>query len=168
MHVDQTRAARVQAQYSTSMTQCRLRNHGRPHRAHQPSSRIRRTPVATAARSVDETSAMRSRRRSFATARIWSVTATTSRSAQLTGTSRGGVGCAEVGEWDYNYRAAAIIDDVGREDQAWPRLANLRPHAGIQPHRPDFTAPGHCSRALLCRWIWRRIPAQWREYPGSD
>src|ERR1035437_1821932 len=62
----------------------------------QPSSRIRRTPIATAARSAGEMSAMRSRRRSFATARIWSVTATTSRSAQLTGTSRGGVGCAEV------------------------------------------------------------------------
>src|ERR1035437_5303892 len=62
----------------------------------QPSSRIRRTPIATAARSAGEMSAMRSWRRSLAMARVWSVTATTSRPAQLTGTSRGGAGCGEV------------------------------------------------------------------------
>jgi hypothetical protein len=60
-----------------------------------PNSSMRRTPASTAAKSADEASPNRSTRRSFETARIWSVTATTFRPAQVTGISNGGLGCGE-------------------------------------------------------------------------
>src|ERR1035437_4707077 len=183
----------------------------------QPSSRIRRTPIATAARSAGEMAAMRSWRRSDLIRPFCDVMSDGEeferRSAEFQNPAnahchgckicRRNVGNALLeallgdgsnlvrdryhipsgainrdeqgrsrvwrgGEWDYNYRAAAIIDYVGREDQARPRLANLRTQCGVQPHPPHFTASGHCSRALLYRWIWRRIPARSRGYPDSD
>src|SRR5579872_6173924 len=57
---------------------------------------MRRIPISTASSSAGEISAWRSCKRSFATARIWSVTATTLRPAQVTGTRSGKAGRGEV------------------------------------------------------------------------
>src|ERR1019366_2166827 len=137
-------------------------------RRDQPSSRIRRTPIATAARSAGEMSAMRSWRRSLATARIWSVTATTSRPAQFTGTSRGGAGCGEVESGTTTIvrrRSLTMLVERIRHGRV---LLISEPTMGSSRNPPDFTAPGHCPRVLRYRWIWRRIPVRSREYSHSD
>src|ERR1017187_4728530 len=62
----------------------------------QPSSKTSRTPCSTASRCSGESVSWHRSSRSLETARIWSVTATTSRPPNRTGTRRGGLAWGEV------------------------------------------------------------------------
>ena len=69
------------------------------------------------------------------------------------------------GQRDHHYCAAPLINDVGGQNQAGTRFADLRTACRVQPNPPDFTAAGHCSTARLYPRKWIRTRVLWQARP---